>query len=153
MAIFGRVWGGLVRFGSKMAPRALTMSDADFEAERQTVFDNAKRVSDFVGMIARLAFIQFVFLYFLREAPKAEGVWSWAMGLFCVSSLGLSIYLARAIMRIVFLWEIRDARKTDIAWAKGLFLGFAILTTAAIYFALMHLVYEIASTNALIAAT
>lgn len=135
-----------------MAPRALTMSDSDFETERQTVFDNAKRVSDFVGMIARLAFIQFVFLYFLREAPKAEGVWGLAMGLFCVSSFGLSIYLARAIMRIVFLWEIRDARKTDIAWARGIFLGFAFVTTAAIYFALIHLVYKIASSNALLAA-
>ncbi|KKC31454.1 hypothetical protein [Devosia psychrophila] len=46
------------------------MCDSEFEAERNAVFDSAKRASDFVGMIVRLAFLQFASFYFLGEVPE-----------------------------------------------------------------------------------
>ena len=148
-----KVWSRITGLGALLAPTTLRMSEAEFEAERNTVFDSAKRVSDFVGMIVRLAFLQFVFLFFLNEAPKAGGVFGFALGLCAVSSLGLSIYLARGIMRIVFLWELRDARRAEPAWAKAMFFVFALITTLCIYGAMIHLVAKIASSNALIAAS
>lgn len=129
------------------------MTETEFETERSLVFDSAKRASDFVGMIVRLAFLQFAFFYFLKASPTTEGILGYALGLCAVSSFGMSIYMARAIMRIIFLWEIRDVRRNELVWMKVILFVFALASTLCIYFAVMHLVSAIASSNALLAAS
>ena len=129
------------------------MTDSEFEAERNAAFDSAKRASDFVGMIVRLAFLQFASFYFLKEAPETEGIVSYALGMSAVSCFGLTIWMARAIFRIVFLWEIKDTRHAPPGMVRAIMVMLALVATVAIYFAVMHLVSAIASSNALIAAT
>jgi hypothetical protein len=152
--------GRASRFGSRisgigafLSPRSLTMTDSEFESERNSVFDSAKRASDFVGIIVRLAFLQFASFYFLKEAPETEGIMGYALGLSAVSCFGLTIWMARAIFRIVFLWEIKDTRRAPPGIVRAIMVLFALVTTVAIYFAVMHLVSAIASNNALVAAT
>lgn len=153
MAWFQKAWSKISGIGAFISPRSLTMTDAEFEAERNAVFDSAKRASDFVGMIVRLAFLQFAFLYFLRMAPKADGIVSFALGMSAVSCFGLAVWMARAIFRIIFLWEIKDTRQAPPGLVRGILAAAALAATIGIYFAIWHLVGAIASSNALLAAT
>lgn len=83
-------------------------SDEAFKLRSDRVFDQAKKLSDFVGMIVRLAFLQLAYRYFLIISPKTEGIYGYIFGFCAVSAFGLTIMLGIRIIQVIFLWELLE---------------------------------------------
>ena len=124
--------------------------DALFEVEYDKIFDSGKRLSDFVGMIVRLAFVQFAWRYFFYAAPNVSGIYKFILGFCGVSALGLTAILGARIATIIFLWEASDFRKTSGPIGRKVILAIAIASTIVLYLGTQYLVSDLAKHSALL---
>lgn len=100
-------------------------------------------------MTTRLAFALFAARYFFSKAPITDGAFSYIYGLCAVSAYGLSFVLARHIMMIIFLWEVRDARAATHWLPRTVLYTLAVVTTIILYLGLFSLAQDLASAGAL----
>ena len=86
-------------------------SKEEWEELYNQEFDKAKRLSDFIGMIVRLGFVFFTFLFFSGLAQK-EHSWfiSYMFGMCAVFSLGLYLAMFFRITILVDIYFLSDTR-------------------------------------------
>lgn len=142
---------GLWPISSILHELSVSPSDNDERAER--IYNEGKKLSDFVGMIVRLAFTLFAFQYFSAKAAEVDGLIAFVYGLCTVSAFGLTAALAGKIFRIIYFWEVRDVVNAPSRYMKLLFLIFALSSTAITYFGLFIMARDIASASPLLSGS
>lgn len=138
--MFKNIWYKFAEFHkSRLIVNLLDHTKEDYQRNFDAQFLAAKTLSDFVGMIVRFAFVVFVAQYFLIRAPQANGIASYALGLSGVFAVGLMLSLGGRIMVIILMYESRDLHVHPRKWVRAIFLIFALLTTAALYYGMYDL--------------
>lgn len=153
MGLAKKVWESLKTAGSVASGYyLLSLEEEEFERERSSTFDRAKRISDFVGMIVRVSFLFFAVLYGLKLAPSLDGLLSYAVGFTTTSGILLLIALFAHVSRLIFLWEVREARKFKARIPRFIFLGSALFITWSAGYTIYKLVSAIALESALLSS-
>ncbi|MDP2733779.1 MAG: hypothetical protein Q8O63_11825 [Hoeflea sp.] len=116
----------------------------DYEKIARQNFESAKKLSDFVGMIVRFAFLNAAINYFSKKAIENDGWLGFIFGCCTISTIGLTVALSIRIFWIVLLFESFDIHKQNQKLAKWMLYLFAIATTGMIFFGIHVLVNDLA---------
>lgn len=75
MQWLNRMWTGFVEFSrERLIPASISYDSEDHRRNFDASFDSAKRLSDFIGMVVRLAFATFAAAYFYAKSQDTEGL-------------------------------------------------------------------------------
>jgi hypothetical protein len=119
----------------------LPTSQAHADELRNHNFDLAKRGSDFVGILVRFAFVYYAIAFFLNRSVAEQGsLRTYVFGLCATLSCGFAIVFGGRIFMIIYANELRHVVVYHNRIARVVALGFAILTTAAIWYGINELV-------------
>jgi hypothetical protein len=89
----------------------------ELDTELNKAFDRAKRVSDYVGMIVRLAFCAYATQFFWSQAKTTAGIQSWALGVSGVTAFCLQIWFGAQIILLITLHSLSDVTQPRIGLA------------------------------------
>jgi len=138
-------------FSALAEEMSLTAETNEHRADQ--IFSEAKKLSDFIGMIVRLAFTLFAFHFFMLKAPQIGGLTGFVFGISAINAFGLSVVLANKIMRIIYYWEMIAVAKAQSRHFRALLLFFALCSTLVAYYGIFKMAFAIAKSSPIIAAT
>jgi hypothetical protein len=140
------VWNSIQEFYSTRLIANLTSHTKEaYERNFTHHYERAKRLSDFVGMIVRLAFATFAYQYFYRRATATEGFQSGVFTICYLTTLGLSIALGLRILVLILIYESTDIHKQTSKVIKVAMLIVSIIMTAALWYGVLDLVKVLAN--------
>jgi hypothetical protein len=120
---------------------AIPPNKAAADEHRNKVFDQAKRVSDFIGMIVRLAFMFYASSYFgAQVSANLNTLKGFAFGLCWIIALGVSVVFGGQIFAIIYIHHLRDAAVQTNRWIRILMLISALATSGALWFGIVELI-------------
>lgn len=116
-------------------------------ASRQAVYDQhlnqAKALSDFIGMIVRFGFANFATGYFYKRAAEVHGLNGWCIGVTATFTLALTIIFGFRLMTVILAYEMRSVAAWKGTWSRLVFALLAILTTASLWYGVVDLVHTL----------
>jgi hypothetical protein len=118
----------------------------------QVHFDDAKRASDFVGIVIRWSFAQFASLYFFSKAFGPEVNWfrGYAYGMCSFVSIGVACYLGGRIALLILLYYSRELTHPQGEVAKMISFVLIVITTTVLWLGTLHLTRDIARATTLL---
>lgn len=144
-----RIWTGFVEFNrERLIPASINYDAADHRRNFDASFDSAKRLSDFIGMVVRLAFVAFAAAYFYTKSRDTKGLLGFVFGYCAVCSIGLGLALGRKVLILVYLWDIREIPVVKGRIGKFVIAAFGVATVAMIYVGCFELIKDMAAKTA-----
>lgn len=148
-----KAWSRLVDFhNTRLVANVSSHTQEDFDLNFNSKFDAAKRLSDFIGMVVRIAFAEFATFYFLHKASQETSWLSLVYGICAVSALLVTIRFASLIITIMFLWETREVKKFHSTIGRWVIFGTGVLFTVCYAVGTIKMVGDLARTSALSSA-
>jgi hypothetical protein len=136
--------GGIKEFHrTRLISNITSHSKEEYENNVRNNFDAAKRLSDFVGMIVRFAFLQAALSYFMRKAVDSPGATGYVLGFCAVSVFGLLIALGIRIFYVILLYEASDIHRDSRRWVKYALFVFALAHSVALWYGMRVLVSDL----------
>jgi hypothetical protein len=111
------------------------------DAHRNRIFDEAKRLSDFIGMIVRLAFLFYAVSYFTSQMfAHGDTLKGYAFGLCLTVSLGLSGIFGGQIFAIIYIHHLRDVSVQTNRWVRIAMFVSTVIVAGALWFGIVQLI-------------
>lgn len=117
------------------------MSDEEIVSRRLNErFELAKRTSDFVGMITRLAFLSLLVSFLWNTAEETESVLSICYEIAAFFLLGLTLFFIARVVRLMDVYEVHIFENSFVWLNGGRLKVFKSLLRAIIYFAMFPVI-------------
>ncbi|WP_421857461.1 hypothetical protein [Oricola sp.] len=135
----------------RMLVRLFNADEEGIKGETKTIFEEAKLVSDFVGMIVRFTFIVFGTGYFFAKLASAEGYLGRAINFACWGVfLMLAIALGSRIVAVVLTYLAVDMAHTKSRSGKLLVFVCSVILASAVYLGIYGLAKDLAAASSVI---
>ena len=82
-------------------------------------FEQAKRTSDFVGMLTRVAFLSLLVSFLFNAAEKSDGIYAACYALAALFLMGIAIVFVVRIVKVVELYDINLFHRAAERLGKG----------------------------------
>lgn len=138
-------WQQIVTFHKTRLIFSLVDADREkIDSNFKVQFDDAKRASDFVGMVVRLTFLLFATIYLVRLA--ATEPWYSAVPIsFAVTNCAiLIVYLASKMSIIIFLFFATDAYPRESRRQRIFFLASSYVVMIVLFYSIWRIVQALA---------
>lgn len=107
-------------------------------------FDDAKRASDFVGMVVRLTFLLFATIYLLRLAATEPWYTSIPISFAATNCAILMLYLSGKMSIVIFLFFATDVHPRESRRIRIFFLVCSYLMMTVLFYSIWRIVQALA---------
>ena len=107
-------------------------------------FSNAKKLSDFIAMIVRLAFVQFAVNYFIIAAKEATEFYKFVYLICSITAFIISVVIFMRIVTVIFLYYLHGLGEIKSILGKILLFASTVFWAIIYYLGIFHLVRDLA---------
>lgn len=129
----------------------LNTSSEEWKSQLDQNFNDAKKISDFIGFITRLIFLQFVIYYCLSKSPKEENsLISYSLAVIATASIWIQIRFFASIFALCMAYFCKDIAIYKRQWAKILMAFVSIIQVLILYSSIFYFVREVSKNSSLL---
>lgn len=144
-------WTRFVNWNRKRLVWAiLTGSVEDHQEISRQIFERAKKLSDFVGMIVRVSFLVLATTFLWKKSQSTEGILGWVFGYSALITFAIAIRLSSYIFIIILVRESKDLAFHGNLIMRIILFAIALSFTAVIWYGAYKFILELAVSSSLL---